>query len=93
MTKRNNIYIDTHYLKSKQKRAILEEISNCCKVTPLKLNELQSEIQLDTWSDIEDGIMTNKSPDVGYSWYTHASDTCNVCTDGSVNLGSVSDVF
>ena len=49
--------------------------------------------QLDTWSDIEDGIMTNKSPDVGYSWYTHASDTCNVCTDGSVNLGSVSDVF
>lgn len=86
MTKRN-IFIVDNYPKSKQKRAMLRDITDC-DIAPLRLNELQVD-KGGSWPDFENNMLDLKSPEGGYSWYTHATDTCNVCTDGVMNTGSV----
>lgn len=87
MPKRNIYNVD--YSSYNQRGDRLKLLTKC-DIPPLTLKQIQSSG--DSITNLEE-IIDMRSPEGGYSWYDQATQTCDPCTSGSANLGSVASAF
>lgn len=85
MTKQSFYYVDNSY---NQKGSRLKSLA--CDLPPLTFNQIQCSS--DSITNLEE-IIDMPSPEGGYSWYDQATQTCDPCTSGAANLGSVASAF
>ena len=85
---KRNIYNPNYHPQSNAKRYILENISKPSTIIGRNINNCPITREPDSFdsSDSSDGLDELISPNCGSSWWDNATDSANVCTDGTVVL-------
>jgi hypothetical protein len=85
---KRNIYNPNYYPQSKTKRFILQNISKPSLIIRKNINNypiISDSESLDS-PDSPDETGELISPNCGFSWWDNATDSADVCTDGTVVL-------